>query len=396
MATITSRVSLGYDPWMRIGHYMHDIWAPGGVSSYIARLSKVQRDRGDQVVFFDSAANQSADVVKISDGESLARAAERLHLDVLHIHLVPPGGYSDNFPAVRTVHGHQPYCPSGAQYLSRPALPCERKQGVLPCTWGHLIDRCGSARPSKLLDDFRRTRNEHRFPDRMIFLANSRFVAARLLRDGYAAPQVRVLLYPAPEARLPAGHSNGSGSPPGREASFLFMGRLTPSKGVIWLLHALARTPDTISLDIAGRGPQEPELRRHVGELRLERRVRFHGWLPDGRVAELCEQTRAVVVPSLWHEPAGLVAIEAATYGTAVVASRVGGLPEMVDHESTGLVVPPDDTPGLAHALEMLAADPALAATFGDNGRTRAAELFALETHLAGLDAAYREAMLVG
>ncbi len=256
----------------------------------------------------------------------------------------------------------------------------------MACTWGHLVDHCGSVRPLQLIDDFRRTRSERRLAQSTLLLANSEFVRSRLLRAGYPADRVRVLRCPAP---LP---------PPGRpelvtagRPRVLFLGRLTPSKGVDWLLSALALTPSRIALDIAGTGEDERRLRQIADGLDLSGRVAFHGWVPEPEIADLCAAARAVVVPSLWHEPAGLVAVEAATYGRPVVASAVGGLPEMVVDGVTGLVVAPGDVNGLAEAIRRLCDDAELAARLGENGRIRAHRDFTIEAHLAALDVAYQE-----
>jgi len=174
------------------------------------------------------------------------------------------------------------------------------------------------------------------------------------------------------------------------------MGRLTPAKGVDWLLAAFGRISGSVVLDIAGTGDDEGRVRRIVDDLDLGERVTFRGWLPEQEVADLCAGARAVIVPSLWHEPAGLVAVEAATYGRAVVASAVGGLREMVVDGVTGLVVAPGDVEGLARAIQRLSDDADLAARLGENGCVRADRLFALDAHLMELDVAYEQAIAGG
>jgi len=225
----------------------------------------------------------------------------------------------------------------------------------------------------------------------MLLLANSEFVRTRLLRAGYPADRVRVLRCPAP---LPLRGTTERAGLPGPRV--LYLGRLTPSKGVDWLLSALDRTPSPIALDIAGTGEDERRLRQIADGLDLGARVVFHGWVSEPETADLCAAARAVVVPSLWHEPAGLVAVEAAAYGRPVVASAVGGLPEMVVEGVTGLVVAPGDVDGLAGAIRRLCDDADLAARLGENGRVRARRDFRLDAHLNDLDVAYEEAMAHG
>jgi glycosyltransferase involved in cell wall biosynthesis len=106
-------------------------------------------------------------------------------------------------------------------------------------------------------------------------------------------------------------------------------------------------------------------------------------------VDELLRGARGLVFPSLWHEPAGLVAFEAMTSGRAVIGSRVGGMAEMIDDGVNGLLVAPGDVAGLAGAIDRLAADWPLAKRLGESGRTAAAERFTMDAHLDRLMALY-------
>ena len=93
--------------------------------------------------------------------------------------------------------------------------------------------------------------------------------------------------------------------------------------------------------------------------------------LDHGSVLEAFRRCTLAVVPSLWPEPSGLVALEAMAMGKAVIASRTGGLPEIVDDGETGLLVKRGDVADLQRALTMLMADPALRARLGEAGRQR-------------------------
>lgn len=372
---------------MLIGHYMHGIWTEGGVATYIRRVTDAQRQRSHRVMLFDSLPSAKG-VTRVSDGKALMAAARMAGLDLLHLHLDPPGGLPASVvPVVRTVHGHQPYCPSGTQYLQRRGSPCEREHGVLPCTWGHLVDRCGSTRPNRIVDNFHRTRNEHGRdgPDR--FIAISRFVEKRLLRDGFPPQRIRHLANPAPDP-----DTDHDPPPPPPDVRYLYAGRLVPEKGLHVVLDALAIQSRGPQLDIAGTGPQEAALRSAVERRGLGCRVRFHGWCDPTRLASLVAESRALVVPSLWHEPFGLAALDAGVGGRAVIASRVGGLPEVVEDRVTGLVVAPGDVASLASAMDCLGHDRTLAANLGAAGLERARTTFSLDRHLAGLHGIYAEA----
>jgi glycosyltransferase involved in cell wall biosynthesis len=217
-------------------------------------------------------------------------------------------------------------------------------------------------------------------------IANSEFVRGRLVRDGYPAERIRVILNPAPDPG-PVSPTNASG-----EVRFLFLGRIVPQKGLDWLLEALAATAGSWHLDVCGSGPDEAAARELATRLKLDGRVHFHGWLPAEAVADRIAGCRAVIVPSVWHEPAGLSAVEAAAAGRAVIASRTGGLPEVVEDTVTGLLVAPRSR-GLTAAIDQLGTDPAMAARMGEAGRAAANDRFSLGRHLDLLVAAYEDAL---
>jgi glycosyltransferase involved in cell wall biosynthesis len=97
----------------------------------------------------------------------------------------------------------------------------------------------------------------------------------------------------------------------------------------------------------------------------------------------------AQIVPSLWDEPFGMVAIEAMMRGTTVVASNGGGLREIVHPNMTGLLVPPGDVAALAEALRTLATDRALCERMGEAGRRIALTEYTTKIHADGIEALY-------
>ena len=143
----------------------------------------------------------------------------------------------------------------------------------------------------------------------------------------------------------------------GAEPRLVCVGRLIPIKGHLVLLRALAQAraqiPD-VALDVAGRGPLAPALQAYARELGLEEAVRFLGFVSP--VSRAFENAAIAVVPSL-GEGFGMVALEAMERARPVIASAVGGLPEIVADGETGLVVPPADAEALAEAIVALAGD---------------------------------------
>jgi glycosyltransferase involved in cell wall biosynthesis len=370
---------------MRIGHYMRKMFEPGGIASYIRRLSAGLRGRGSEVVYFDLASErmETPETIEyLADETETGRRARELGVDVLHLHCavreVPRG-----IPVVRTVHTHSPYCPSQGRFLKRGGSPCDRNYSLLGCLWGHAVDRCGSVRPAALRRNFATVRTERRTLATIPTIVVSDFLKQQMVRAGYAAEGIEVIQLPAPQARAYVD------PPRDGPARFVFLGRMIPHKGVEWLLRAATRVREDVRLDLAGTGNQEGEYRELAKELGLDGRVRFHGWLEGLAVDELLRAARGLVFPSLWHEPAGLVAFEAMVNGRAVIGSRVGGIPEMIDDGVNGLLVEPGDVAGLAGAIDRLAADWELARRLGESGRTIAAERFTMDAHLDRLMGLY-------
>ncbi|MDE0178376.1 MAG: glycosyltransferase family 4 protein, partial [Gammaproteobacteria bacterium] len=120
--------------------------------------------------------------------------------------------------------------------------------------------------------------------------------------------------------------------------------------------------------------------------------VRFLGQRSPDELAGIYRQARAVVLPSLWLENAPLVAIEASAYGRAVVASRVGGLPELVEDGRTGFLFDRGDIAGLAERLRLLLTDQGLAAKLGAAGYELLAGHRSPARHLERLLAVYDKA----
>ena len=375
---------------MRIGHYTLEMWKPGGISTYIRRIGAAQRQAGHEVILLDRGATVPPWAAAfafqgIDDDAALYRAAERLKLDVLHVHTMIQSPQQASTPILRTLHGHEPYCPSGGRFLARTSTPCSRNYSWLGCAWGHFIDRCGSIRPAAMSAEFARTRAEMSHTRQITVLTVSDYLRRQMLRAGYDAARVHALALPAPEARDVV-EMPGDGEP-----RFVFLGRLTPHKGVDWLLEAAAKVKSPIHLDIAGDGNSRAALEALTSKLALEKRVHFHGWIDETRVGQLLDRCRALVFPSLWQEPAGLVAFEAAVHGRPAIASRVGGIPEMVFDSLTGLLVEPGDVAGLAAAMGRLADDAVLARRLGQQGRSIVPAQFSLADHMQALQQFYEQ-----
>lgn len=164
-----------------------------------------------------------------------------------------------------------------------------------------------------------------------------------------SARLVRVPNFLALDAPIPAPRP-----PSGAPISLLFLGRLSPEKGLDVLLAALARpSAPPVHLDVVGDGPERVALERATHAAGLTARVIFHGFQPD--VAPFLAAADALVMPSR-REGLPMALIEAVAAARPVVATAVGGIPELVTPGENGELCAPDDADALAAAIRRLAA----------------------------------------
>jgi glycosyltransferase involved in cell wall biosynthesis len=166
------------------------------------------------------------------------------------------------------------------------------------------------------------------------------------------------------------------------------VGWLLPIKGPMHLLNAMARVwqshPET-SLVFVGKGDLEKELREEALRMEASGRVSFLGWRDD--IPEIMQILDIFVLPSL-NEGMGRVLVEAMAAGKPVVASRVGGIPDLVKHGQNGLLVEPGDVTGLSLAIRKLLIDKKMQDEMGMKGRTMA-QNFGVEKMVEKIDALY-------
>ncbi len=160
----------------------------------------------------------------------------------------------------------------------------------------------------------------------------------------------------------------------------LFAGRLESYKGAHILLESLRYLPPDIRIVIAGVGPEEARLKAMV---RGDDRVAFLGFVPGNELWRLMAQAAVVVVPSIWAEPYGLVALEAMCQGTPIIVANSGGLPEIVGASKGGIIVPPGDAKALAKVINKIIGDDKLQLSMGKAVLLRAKEVGNPQAHLA-------------
>jgi glycosyltransferase involved in cell wall biosynthesis len=290
-------------------------------------------------------------------------------VDVVHFHnlmpLLTPAAFRaakhSGAAVVWTVHNYRFACAAGTLLRAGRAHDDCIDGSSLACglrnSRGSLAE---SAAYGLALEVQRRLRLLARWVD--AFVTPSTFVARMLVRAGNPPDRIHVIPHGVP----PAPSANGE------RTHALYAGRLAPEKGIPTLLDAAARAP-AVPVLLAGDGPMASAVRAtapgHVHSL---------GQVAPESVAQLRSQAAFAVVPSQAPETFCLSAVEAMGAGVPVVATRVGGLPEIVEDGVNGLLVPPGDAPALANAMRTLWYDVDLRARLGCAARRIAAERFSL------------------
>ncbi len=178
--------------------------------------------------------------------------------------------------------------------------------------------------------------------------------------------------------------------------SVIFVGRVTRQKGLPVLLRAAASMDPAAQLLICAGQADTPELESEVSDLAEQLRAGrsgvtwVSGMLAKREVIQLLSHATVFACPSL-YEPLGIVNLEAMACGTAVVGSKVGGIPEVVAEGETGLLVPPGEPDALAGAVNTLVADQSRADEMGRRGRARAVAEFGWASIAAQTAALYAE-----
>lgn len=179
----------------------------------------------------------------------------------------------------------------------------------------------------------------------------------------------------------------------------LCIGRIVDGKGFDVALEAFAQVRKrypTAQLTIAGDGPERLALERQAQGLGLNGAVTFAGWVNPEAVFDLIGQSTMMLVPSRVRESFGLVAVEAALMARPVIASRLGGLQEVVIDGETGFLVEADDPAALARCIEDILKQPIVAAQLGTRARIDALKRFSMEANVEAYDTLYRQVLAAG
>jgi glycosyltransferase involved in cell wall biosynthesis len=292
-------------------------------------------------------------------------------------------------PAVIVQHTYHGTCISSSKTMSWPAATqCERRFGPA-CLALYFPRQCGGSNPITMARLYRTQAVRLRsLIEAAAVVTLSSHMAEEMRRNG--VPSDRVHVVPPFVALSDLARRPITGHGPVR---LLYLGRLEPLKGVRDLLDALPQATRRIGrplhLTVAGDGAVRAALEHQAASIcaadpHVE--IRFVGWQGDDASARLLVETDALVVPSLWPEPFGLVGLEAAAAGVPAIAFATGGIPEWLRDGETGTLAPAQGArvAQLADAIVRCVGEPEGLARLSAGAR-RGAASWTLERHLAGL-----------
>lgn len=336
---------------------------PGGEDSVVAQESRLLERNGHRVTTYKRSNDEINDlsfsqrlgligrIISASDSKiAVRRILKDLKPDLVHVHntfaVVSPSVYEacqeEDVPVVQTLHNYRLLCPAATFY--RDTGPCEE------CVTHSLMRSVRHAcyRDSRLMSGaialmLQKHRIRQTWDDKIdAYIAISGFVREKFIAAGFSAHKIITkpnFVDPDPGERDHLGDYA------------LFLGRLSPEKGLGTLLAAWERLPNSIPLVIAGDGPMRSSLENEVVRKGLKS-ISFIGRIKREQAFNAIKKAAFLVVPSVWSEPFGMVVAEAFACGTPVLGAFAGSIQEMIDDQVTGLHFTRGDSSALAQKVE--------------------------------------------
>lgn len=265
-------------------------------------------------------------------------------------------------PVVHTLHDYKRLCPNHAMFTE--GRVCERCKSRR--YWNAVRYKCifDSRIASSVVATEMATQSLFGWYDNYIdhFIASSSFMREKLAQWGRRTDNVSVInnWVHAPDVSLPATDSH-----------VLYYGRLSEEKGIKILFNATVALP-TIFFDIVGEGPMREWCDHYVKKHALKN-VALHGFKTRQEIRNIATHASCAVLPAIWYENYPLSLLEMAAEGKALIGSQIGGIPEIIEHEVNGLLVPAGNVKALIIAIQKMQ-DKKIAADRGKNARERVQE----------------------
>jgi glycosyltransferase involved in cell wall biosynthesis len=339
---------------------------PGGEDQVFAQETELLRSHGHQVLLYQTSNDQvdglnplvllGKTIWNRQIHQELRALMQREKPDLVHIHntfpLISPAAYyaanDEAIPVVQTLHNYRLLCPAGT--LFREGHVCEECVGrSIP--WPSVAHACyrGSRAESAAGAAMLATHNYLQTWNKSIaaYIALTHFARNKFIEAGFPAAKIAV---------KPNYLQSDPGLGEGRGNFALFVGRLTPEKGIGTLLEAWRAIGQDLPLQIAGDGPLAPEVEKATNEIAG---VNWLKWLPRNEILQRMKDASVLILPSTWYEGFPMILAEAFAVGLPVIASDLGSMSSIVDHQRTGLHFEPGNATDLIEKVRWLRAHPA-------------------------------------
>ena len=399
--------------WPAVVNVSHNHFIAGGSDRMFLDTGRILESRGHRVIpfcaaderneatewqsYFPAGVNTASPSVtdlgrfiySRQAGRSLRRLLADQPVDLAHLHIyygkltaaVLKPLREKRIPIVQTLHEYKLVCPvytltssgracsacSGGRFWN--ALPRLCNRGSLGRTALSVVESYVSAALGAVSEV------DH-------FIGISDYVTARMIEMGVPADRITTVHNFVDTENYRPEYTPGD--------YVVYFGRIESVKGIYTLLEAMSQLPD-IRLLVAGTGTEQADVARWI-EARGVDNIELLGFREGEALHTLLQGALCTVVPSEWDEPFGLTVVESMAFGKPVVATRVGGITEIVADEEDGLLVDPWDPEALRAAIRTLAANPARAAEMGRAGRAKVERLFNRERYYEGLCEVYGKA----
>ncbi len=310
--------------------------------------------------------------------------------DVVHVHnffpLLSPAVYDAcqqaGVPVVQTLHNYRLLCPKASFFRS--GQICEDCFGKL-VPWPGVVHNCyrgsrlGTAMVAAMLTIHRLRQT---WTERVnVYIALTEFAKQKFVEGGLPADKIALkpnFVYPAPNI----GEGKGDYA--------LFVGRLSPEKGLETLLNSWELLEKPIPLKIVGEGPMADVVAAATEKLK---EVEWLGRQPHEQVLSLMKNATILIFPSIWYEPFGLTIAEAYAVGLPVIASRLGSMSSIIDSGRTGFLFQPGDPKDLARTVEWAIEHPEELSRMRQEARAEFEEKYSAEKNYRQLIKIYNQAL---
>ncbi|MBN2355509.1 glycosyltransferase [candidate division KSB1 bacterium] len=316
--------------------------------------------------------------------KKLSALIEKVRPDIAHVHSVyhhiSPSVLHTlkqyNLPVMLTLHDYKIVCPNYIFIDGNDNL-CEACKGKH--FWHAITRKCfrNSYAASFLIavEAYVNYYLRSYFNNVDLFVSPSHFLAKKIKQYGYQKKPVLVQPY-----SLNVNEYHPSFKP---SDYYVFMGRLTPEKGLYFLLDTAKQITD-VKLYIIGSGPMENYLRKRLENEKLSY-IKLLGYKTGDELKQIVRNAKFTVVPSLWHDNSPLVIYESFALGKPVIGTRMGGIPELIEDGINGFTFERDDYQSFIKYIRLLAHDNERLVQMGKNAREIAENRYDFEQHYTQL-----------